>query len=250
MVGASGRIKVLHEPSAAEPFLVLDKPMGLPTAPVRAGDDCALTQAVARFPSLACVVGRKPIEFGLLHRLDTATRGCVLIAATQDAYDALRAAQTAGHFTKAYTASVVHVPDAPVLLGGFPSCSVTVAQGATITVESRFRAYGMHGAAVRPVTAESGMAARRKAAPALYRTHVTLSHGVDGAYSASCVISAGYRHQVRCHLAWLGFPICGDPLYNPRHGSAFCFVATALRFPNPVSGVIMDFALPTDSGES
>ena len=28
-------------------------------------------------------------------------------------------------------------------------------------------------------------------------------------------IHRGYRHQVRCHLAWVGYPVRGDVLYNP-----------------------------------
>ena len=391
------RIEILHEPTAAEPFLVLDKPAGLATAPLFDGDESALTQAVALFPSLADVTGRKPIERGLLHRLDTATRGCVLVAATQDAYDALFAAQKAGACTKWYTALVDCMKDAPALLGGFPPAPVdadavvaraqmlqadagdvagmatgrmvvngadaadtpqtpipqtlansaatktmqapiervlvngadaanapqkpiqqTLANSAatktmqaptqplvdaarttttspltnacaaastrtqpqqpplaspatgadhllatpSFVVESRFRAYGLHGAAVRPVAQGAGRAALKKAAGALYRTQVRLlpssaaasrakalfSEAGTNGMVAECVITAGYRHQVRCHLAWCGFPVRGDGLYHPRYahdatGAALCFAATRLRFPNPVTGEWCEFSL-------
>ena len=245
-------IRILHEPSAAEPFLVLDKPAGLPTAPLAEGEECALQQALDLYPALRAVTGRKAIERGLVHRIDTATRGCVLIAATQSAYERLLAAQKSRQFYKCYSALVDRIPDITALLDGFPPqtdamkhFNATAALEAPITLSSRFRAYGAHNGAVRPVTDESGRAAQKKCAPALYETTITLYRAsvpsaaeAQNAFRAECEICAGYRHQVRCHLAWLGFPVHGDELYNPsaQAGERLCFTASALAFPNPVDG--------------
>ena len=52
-----------------------------------------------------------------------------------------------------------------------------------------------------------------------------------------CKISAGYRHQVRCHLAWLGLPVIGDKLYNRNmKKSSLMFSAVGLEFYDQITG--------------
>ena len=56
-------------------------------------------------------------------------------------------------------------------------------------------------------------------------------------------LSKGYRHQVRCHLSWLGFPIEGDPLYSSDEKEVpsqdFKFWASKIQFPlKTASGII------------
>ncbi|MBQ7158319.1 MAG: RNA pseudouridine synthase [Treponema sp.] len=233
-------VSVLHEPTAAEPFLVLDKPSGLPSAPLHEGDDSALTQALSLFPDIASVSGRKTVERGLVHRIDTATRGCVLIASTQESYDFFLQMQAEGGFIKNYEAKVDTLSSAEIekmMSDGFPSPPMdysALAVGKTITVESRFRGYGSRGASVRPVTENACRAALKKSSPVLYRTTITL----QDKNTALCRISAGYRHQVRCHLAWLGLPVKNDSLYNPLcQGNAdelLAFTAVSLEFFNPL----------------
>mgnify|MGYP002625962621 CR=1 FL=1 len=283
-------IQILHEPTVKEPFLVVDKPRLLPSAPLHEGDDSALSQALQLYPALSSVCGKKPIEHGLIHRIDTATRGCVLIAATQSAYDALVRAQKNNCFEKWYLAAVEPIAAFKKPLQGFPPLPVKMqaqvqalvhtareayaayaehtARGEhavcgdhtahAVLVESCFRPFGPHQAAVRPVTALAGAAATKKGGTKRYQTAVSFfAHG--SALLARCSITEGYRHQVRCHLAWLGFPVKGDSLYNPmcalgmapasensfvQQASALLFTAVKIRFPNPVDGSIIDVSLP------
>lgn len=230
-------ITVLHEPSECEPFLVVDKPSGLPSAPLREGDDSALTQAMSLFPEIAAVHGKKAVERGLIHRIDTATRGCVLIATSQASYDFLSDAQAEGRFIKSYLAKVDRL--SAESYDGFPPPPLDygkIALGKPFVVESRFRGYGKKGREVRPVTFQSGMAALKKSDTTLYRTEITL----QDTKTALCRISAGYRHQVRCHLAWLGLPVKNDVLYNPlckdRAEGVLSFSAISLEFPLPMTG--------------
>ncbi len=227
-------IRIIHPPTDTEPFVILDKPSGLPSAPLHPGEESAYTQAAARYPGLDAVCGKKTVEHGLVHRIDTATRGILLIAATQEYYAYLLDVQQRGLFIKHYHAICTCRPDCREQLGAFPPAPAAVTEnGFEGTITSYFRPYGERGRAVRPVTAQAGKAARRKASPALYSTEVSL-HRNAGIWEAACCISRGYRHQVRCHLAWLGFPIQGDSLYAPgsREGDAFCFTAESLRFPD------------------
>ena len=68
-------IKVIHEPSAAEPFVVLSKPAGLASAPLKSLDeDSAFSQCARIFPAAKSVCGKKAVEGGLLHRIDSQSR--------------------------------------------------------------------------------------------------------------------------------------------------------------------------------
>jgi 23S rRNA pseudouridine1911/1915/1917 synthase len=98
---------------------------------------------------------------------------------------------------------------------------------------------------VRPVTHESGRAALGKARGREYTTDISIEKD-GGVYRSICTVSAGFRHQVRCHLAWVLFPVCGDALYNPRYvpGETMAFTASGLFFRHPVSGEEMRVRLP------
>lgn len=226
---------ILHSPSADSPFLVVSKPAGLPCAPLFEGDASVLTEMIRLFPEIALVRGKKEVEHGLVHRIDTETGGLVLIATTQQSYDALIESQKAGLFEKWYRAEVEHIPGCAEALGGFPPAPPFLSEHATI--ESAFRAFGKGGREVRPVTAESGRAAAKKGGRVLYRTDIALA----GESTALCHITRGFRHQVRCHLAWCGFPVRGDRLYNPNARGAdesrhdMRFSACKISFPHPLT---------------
>ena len=200
-------IEIIHSPTKSEPFIVAVKPRALPTAPLKNGEDCALFRISRDFPSVLFVRGKKEIEGGLCHRLDTQTEGLFLCALEQDFFDKIQIEQSEGRFFKTYRARVEKNPQNATNLGGFPPFLNDFCECAIL--ESRFRPFGKNGKVVRPVTALSGKASEKKAGKSLYRTNVKIKND-----KAVCKISAGYRHQVRCHLAWSGFPIFGDALYN------------------------------------
>ncbi|MCQ2240638.1 pseudouridine synthase [Treponema sp.] len=235
-------INIIHKPSEKEPFLILDKPRGLPSAPLFSGDESALSYAVEKFPEIAEVKGKKEIEFGLVHRIDTETRGLLLVACTQDFYDSIILEQTNGRFIKSYEAYCDLIAGKN-LTEGFPKrdesseyileClqNLTNEGSFSLEVRSRFRPYGLKNSQVRPVNDFAGKAAEKKAGSKEYITLMELEKSGNEVH-AFCKIREGYRHQVRCHLAWLGLPIKGDPLYNPKNvsGQQFLFTAVGLEF--------------------
>jgi 23S rRNA pseudouridine1911/1915/1917 synthase len=237
-------INYVFLPDQNNPFIVIDKPAGLPSAPLHPDDDSALTRAMRCFPQIKEVINeKKKIEYGLIHRIDTATRGLVLIAVSTDAWIKLQACQKTGKFKKWYHADIDYIPVQQYK--GFPLVPADIkhkiesfftekASGEiSFSLESKFRPFGVDRKAVRPVTSESNVAGLRKAGNKTYCTKVTLSNR-----GADCCISGGYRHQVRCHLAWVHVPITGDALYNPsvRDGQKLAFVAYKLSFPHPLTG--------------
>ena len=229
MTGRTPQCRIIHAPSAEEPFVVLENPTGLPTAPLFPGDVSALACAERLFPQVAAVSGKKEIEHGLVHRIDTETAGLVLIAASQPFFDFLLAAQTEGRFKKRYRARVERVPGISGLLEGFPPFEPLIGSGA-VRVRSRFRPFGRGGREVRPVTERSGRAALKKCGATTYETEISYNAETG---TAVCEIANGFRHQVRAHLALCGIPVRGDRLYNPRPaaGERLRFEAFRLEFP-------------------
>lgn len=216
-------IDIIHVPTTEKPFLVINKPKGLPSAPLSSEDkDNALAQALEAFPELRKVQGKKEIEYGLLHRLDTATDGLIVIAATKECYDFLCEEQRQGRFIKYYQAQCKLISDNAERLGGFPPDIPTpnsslAALSDSFSVSSYFRPYGQGRKEVRPVTEKSGKAALTKLGKTkLYTTQISIINKdpVAGKVFVECHISEGYRHQVRCHLAWTGLPVIADELYN------------------------------------
>lgn len=236
------KIKVIHFPTEREPFAILDKPRGLPSAPLKEGDPSALTWALEKFPEIKNVVGKKNIEYGLVHRIDTETRGLLLVACSQKFYNEIIAEQTNGRFIKSYEAECREVEEKD-LADGFTNVSCNVkkilnglknhtANEISVVLSSRFRPYGIKNKEVRPVIESSGKAAVKKASEKKYSTSVMLARTKAGTVEAICSIAEGYRHQVRCHLAWIGFPVKNDRLYDPHasNGEDFSFTAVSLEF--------------------
>ena len=218
---------ILHRPTQGEPFAVVYKPGGLPSAPLFDGDDSALTRVASLFPEASSVVGRKGVERGLVHRIDTGTSGLVLVATDQSFFDCLQDTQSKGLFKKWYRAGVAPVGSLVETLGGFPPCPAVPSVGSEFLAESSFRPFGPKGSQVRPVTACSGRSASRKGGGKLYSTSIKLVSMSE----AVCSITSGYRHQVRCHLAWCGIPVRNDPLYNPAFRDSISPGADPARLP-------------------
>ena len=223
------QIKIIHAPDSQKPFLIIDKPAGLPSAPLNENDkENAFSQAAALFPQILQVKGKKPVEGGLLHRLDTATSGLMIIAATQECYDFLQEEQKEGRIIKTYFAECA-VPE-PVEGQGNKS----------FTIQSYFRPYGPGRKEVRPVTADSNKAALDKVEKkVLYTTDIRIKsiNKEKNTALVECKITNGYRHQVRCHLAWAGLPVINDLLYNPdadkKSTEAMHFCACKIEFEYP-----------------
>ncbi|CEM60739.1 RNA pseudouridine synthase [Treponema phagedenis] len=232
MAGFNHRLPEPQLIKESEDFAVLYKPSGMPTAPLRSDEkNTLIAWFIKREPAAAAVIGKKEIEKGLIHRLDTATSGLVLIAKNQNSFDILQKAQQNGKIRKTYTAFC-----SPQL--NSPKVKITL----PFVVKSRFRNFGPGARKVAPIF-EGGKNFTRNAK--LYTT--TLTEILEQGQTAmiTCTLSLGYRHQVRAHLAWIGFPIIGDALYNPAYEKAYAqaiinahtyplqLFATELSFPNP-----------------
>lgn len=259
------KIKVIFEPTKSKPFLVAYKPKNLPSAPLTSEDkNNALFQAKEIFPQLSKVQGKKSIENGLLHRLDTATDGLLVICASQECYDFLAKRQSEDKIAKTYVAECDFFEENAFLLGGFPDYENRKkffrennqkkdddANSKEILIESYFRPFGKGKKEVRPVTENCGKSALKKIGKQkIYKTRIEILQKREKSCLVECKISQGYRHQVRCHLAWLGLPVKNDEIYNyfakknrqelqneKNNARSFCedlkFTATKIEFEYP-----------------
>lgn len=225
-----------------ETWALLFKPHGLPSAPLQEGEaDTLLSWFLTARPQGREVAGRKAIEHGLIHRLDTGTAGLVLVAKKQNAYDRLQESQKNGLICKRYEASCLSaVVKGPVYLESVASGSLPR------TITSGFRPFGPKGRAVRPVFPGD---ARYTETLRQYSTTIDAPVSVSGEERGvlifRCSLVLGYRHQVRSHLACIGYPIIGDALYNPvKPEGPLSLTATQISFPDPDSGMTLFFSLP------
>lgn len=215
-------------------YLVVDKPHNMHTAPLSAGEADTLLDWCARaHPEIRAVRGRKPVEGGLLHRLDYETAGLVLIARVQAAYDFFAAEQEAGRFEKAYTAKARPLPLGAGTVWRTDLRTEIPAPIPGLIIESSFRHYGPGRRLVKPLPCLSGTphTARR------YVTRIVNAEYHDGGVTFRVRLTVGFRHQIRAHLAWIGYPINNDTRYGGANsGGPLELTADELIFTDIATG--------------
>ena len=245
----------IPEPEAAQPLpqardldilyedkdlLVLNKPAGMVVHPAPGNPDNTLVNALLAHcgDSLSGIGGvRRP---GIVHRLDKDTSGVMVVAKNDAAHQQLSKLFAAHDLTRIYRALVWGAPKAKqgtidAAIGRNPTdrkkMSVRKTSGwQAITeywLEERF------GPALKPIASLVG-----------------------------AKLQTGRTHQVRVHLAHIGCPVVGDPVYGGRPGRARnigvpealkvfprqALHAAVLEFKHPRTGKLMKFAteLPQD----
>ena len=222
-----------------ESLLAVDKPAGIHTAPIRVGETgTLLDMVIAAFPEVARVPGMKPIEPGLLHRLDRDTSGIVVVARTAAAYRALRGQFVEDDARKEYRAACART-------GG--------KSDKKLWIESRFAPYGPGRKRVRVVLPdEKREQLLRKATKESYRTEAEVISLAPDIVLLRVRIVRGFRHQVRAHLSFLGYPILGDLLYGvpvpPGLHERMYLHASHLALVHPLTGapLVVDSPLPEE----
>lgn len=191
-----------------EHVVVVDKPGGMPSVPARTPlDPPSVVERLA-----ARVGGTEAV-----HRLDRDTSGLLVLARTPHARAAFGRAFEHRHVQKTYLA---------VVAGGLP------ADAGTIHL---------------PLAGDPDQPPRQRVDPILGRRAESrwrrLAEAIDGGRRLTLVALepiTGRSHQLRAHLAWLGTPIAGDPLYGAGGSTSLALHATRLSFPHPADGRLID----------
>lgn len=231
---AQGENIALNVVYVDDAVIVINKPAGLvvhPGAGVREGT--LMNALLYHYPELAQLP-----RAGIVHRLDKDTTGLMVIARTVEAHTALVAALQARKVKRRYLA---------------------ITQGVMRSSGHLETNMGRHPKnRVKMAVVNEGKHAV---------THYQILERLWAHTYVRCDLETGRTHQIRVHMAHLGYPLLGDPLYGPaqmklkglqpetvaviQQFKRQALHATVLAFEHPVTNEWMEFEaqLPEDMAE-
>jgi len=164
-------------------LFVINKPAGLVVHPGAGNSRHTLQNALLALDPKLAVVPRA----GLVHRLDKDTSGLLVVARTPEVHTTLVAALAEREIERHYIAL----------------CSGVMTGGGTID-----EPIGRHR------SQRTKMAVRSDGRPSV--THYRLMKRFRAHTLLHVQLESGRTHQIRVHLAHIGYPVVGDPVYGGR----------------------------------
>ena len=164
-------------------LFVINKPAGVVVHPGAGNARHTLQNALLALDPKLAVVPRA----GLVHRLDKDTSGLLVVARTPEVHTALVSALAAREIERHY----------------FAICTGVMTSGGTVD-----EPIGRHR------TQRIRMAVRSDGRPAV--THYRVMKRFRAHTLVRAELETGRTHQIRVHLAHIGYPIVGDPIYAGR----------------------------------
>jgi len=202
--------------------IVINKPVGLVVHPAPGHPDGTLVNALLYHcgDSLSGINGQ--LRPGIVHRIDRDTSGLIIAAKNDKAHLAL-AEQLQDHSLARVYEAVVH--------GNFREDEGTV--DAPI---------GRH-----PIDRKKMAIDRKDGRRAV--THWTVLGRYNGFTHIQCRLETGRTHQIRVHMASIGHPLVGDPVYGGNRKSlpgltGQCLHARKLRFIHPAAKEAVEVECP------
>jgi 23S rRNA pseudouridine1911/1915/1917 synthase len=206
----SGDLDLLYEDEA---ILAVNKPAGVVVHPTyKTTSGTLLNRLLWHFRD------RPQVQPSILTRLDKGTSGLVLVALRPEIHAAIQRHAAAQRVRKEYLAVVAGVPVPPA--------------GAITLALARDP-----GDRRRVIALATG-------APAHTAYDVVASGG--GVSSLRCELLTGRTHQIRVHLAAMGWPLLGDATYGVPHAGLTrqALHARRITLTHPVTGVRVQIAAP------
>lgn len=189
---------------------VVNKPQGMVVHPSAGHTSGTLVNALLyHIKDLSGING--VVRPGIVHRIDKDTSGLLMIAKNDKAHQALAQELKAKKSLRQYWA-LVH--------GHLPNDRGVIEAPIGRSDKDRKK---------QAVTA--------KGKPAVTRFHVLERFGDYTLLELT--LETGRTHQIRVHMAYIGHPLAGDPLYGPRHtlaGQGQFLHAKTLGFTHPRTG--------------
>ena len=218
-VAEAPELRIVHED---EWLAVVDKPAGLVVHPAPGHPAGTLADALRRRGDTWSTAGGEDRP-GIVHRLDRFTSGLIVVAKTEAAHRALAGQLASRTLGRTYW----------TLVWG----SVAESTGeidAPIGRDPRHRE--------RMAVVDGGRAAQ---------SDFRVVERVAQATVLDVSLRSGRTHQIRVHLAWVGRPVVGDPLYGRRddpHRGRPALHARRLRLVHPADGAerVFESPLPDD----
>lgn len=199
-------------------LLVVNKPKGMVVHPAAGNYSKTLVNALLYHcrDSLSGING--VIRPGIVHRIDKDTSG-LLIVAKNDAAHLSLAEQIKEHsFHRAYQA---------VCYGNIKEDSGTVHQPIGRNPKDRKKM------AVTDKNSKDAV------------THYEVLKRYGDFTHIKCILETGRTHQIRVHMAYIGHPLAGDPVYGPKKVieslNGQCLHAGEIGFIHPRTGEYLEF---------
>jgi 23S rRNA pseudouridine1911/1915/1917 synthase len=189
-------------------LMVINKPSGLVVHPGNGNAEHTLVNALLYYTddlSDSSGVDRA----GIVHRLDKDTSGLMLVAKTNKAHELLADDFKNKRIKREYLALVN---------GVFPSATAKI--DAPIGRSKKdFR--------MMEVTASGKKAVTNVRVEKHYKKYTLLRLSLE----------TGRTHQIRCHLAYIGYPVYNDPVYSKNSNSEFgqFLHSTSIDFVHPIT---------------
>ena len=204
-------------------LLVVNKPKGMVVHPAPGNPDKTLVNALLYHcgDSLSGINGvARP---GIVHRIDKDTSGLLIVAKNDFSHVRLAEQIQAHSFTRKYSA---------VVYGRVKEDSGTVDQP-----------IGRHPVERKKMAILPNSPSARKAV-----THYEVTERFERFTRLSLRLETGRTHQIRVHMAFLGHPVAGDPVYGPKKVitslSGQCLHAGLIGFTHPRTGEYLEFEAP------
>lgn len=199
-------------------LLVINKPQGMVVHPAAGNYTGTMVNALLfHCDNLSGING--VIRPGIVHRIDKDTSGLLVVAKNDKAHVGL-AEQIKEHTVSRQYIALVH--------GNIPEPKGVIEAPIGRDMKDRKK---------MAVTF-------RNSKHAVTRYKVMERFG-DKYTLVECTLETGRTHQIRVHLAYLGYPVAGDPLYGPRKNpldlKGQALHAFLLGFEHPITGDRMEF---------
>lgn len=202
-------------------LLVVNKPKGMVVHPAPGNRDKTLVNALLYHcgDSLSGING--VIRPGIVHRIDKDTSGLLIVAKNDFAHQSLAAQIKEHSFTREYEA---------VVYGHLREQSGTVEAP-----------IGRHPTDRKKMTVTQKNSRRAV-------THYQVLEELPGFSYVRLRLETGRTHQIRVHMAYLGHPVAGDPVYGPKKVipslNGQCLHARVIGFRHPRDGRYIELTSP------
>ena len=201
---------------------VVFKPSGMVVHPAAGNESGTLVNALLRHLDNLSGIGGE-IRPGIVHRIDKDTSGLLLVAKNDFSHVALSEQIRAHTVKRAYRA---------IVIGGFKQEEGVV-----------------EGPIGRHPTDRKKMAIVPGGREAV--THWRVLEPLRGATLIEARLTTGRTHQIRVHMASLGHPVLGDPVYGPKRSpypveGGQLLHAFRLGFVHPRTGEVLLFEAPPE----
>ncbi|MCK8058033.1 MULTISPECIES: RluA family pseudouridine synthase [unclassified Fusibacter] len=210
-------LEIIYEDSDV---IVVNKPKGLVVHPAPGNYTGTLVNGLMyHIKDLSDIGG--VIRPGIVHRIDKDTTGLLMVAKNNKAHESL-SAQLKDHSVERRYYAIVH--------GGFSNDAGTIDKPIGRHPKNRLKQ------AVTEINSKHAI------------THYEVIERLQSYTLISCRLETGRTHQIRVHMASIGHPLLGDPLYGVRKEkmklSGQLLHAETLGFDHPTTGARMVFQAP------